>query len=123
MMAATRTYSTTLGRALRQRPATLHASAARTATGSGTGVELGDSGALILTLDVTDASGTTPSMTVSVETSEDNSTWRTLGSFTAKTAAGAERKSFPGVDQYARATWTITGTTPSFTFTVTGDAK
>lgn len=122
-MAATRTYSTTLGRALRQRPVTLHASAAMTATGSGTGVELGDSGTLILTLDVTAASGTTPSMTVSVETSEDNSTWRTLGSFTAKTAAGAERKSFPGVDQYARATWTITGTTPSFTFTVTGDAK
>ena len=100
----------------------LQASATHTVTGNGTGVAVGDRGTLRLLLDVTAVSGTSPSLTVTVETSYDNVTWRSLGAFAAKTAVGTERKSFPGCDRYARVVRTISGTTPSFTSSVTGEA-
>lgn len=101
----------------------LAASAARTATGSGTAVALGDLGTMRLVFDVTAAAGGTPTLDVTVETSYDGSTgWRSLGTFAQKTAAGTERKSFAGCDRFVRATWTIGGTTPSFTFSITGEA-
>lgn len=113
----------TSGEVLVMDDVTLHASATRTATGNGTAVALGDKAALRLLLDVTAASGTTPSVTVTVETSFDGSTnWLSLGSFAAKTAVASERKTFGGCDRYVRVTWTISGTTPSFTFSVTGEA-
>lgn len=102
---------------------TLAASAARTATGNGSAVALGDLGTVRLLLDVTAASGTTPTLDVTVETSYDGSTgWTSLGTFAQKTAAGTQRKSFSGCDRYVRATWTIGGTTPSFTFSIAGEA-
>jgi hypothetical protein len=98
----------------------LAASAARTATGQGAAVALGDRGTLRLLLDVTAASGT---LDVTVETSFDGATgWRSLGTFAQKTAVASERKSFSGCDRYVRATWTVGGTTPSFTFSVVGEA-
>jgi hypothetical protein len=101
----------------------LAASAARTATGQGAAVALGDRGTLRLLLDVTAASGTGPTLDVTVETSFDGATgWRSLGTFAQKTAVASERKSFPGCDRYVRATWTVGGTTPSFTFSVAGEA-
>lgn len=101
---------------------TLAASEARTASGSGSSVELGDRGTLRLLLDVTAASGTLPSLQVDVQTSYDATTWRTLGGFTALAATGSQRASFPGADRFVRATWTVSGTTPSFTFSVAGEA-
>lgn len=95
-------------------------SAARTATGSSAAVETGQWDVLRgLLLDVTAVSGTTPTLTVTVETSADSSTWYTVASFVQRTAAGTERKSFPGLDRWARLTWTVGGTTPSFTFAIT----
>lgn len=73
-----------------------------------------------LTLAVTAASGTTPSMTVTVETSGDGTTWSSVGSFAAKTTTSTERKTFSGLDNFVRCSWAITGTTPSFTATVSG---
>ena len=102
-------------------PLTLAASAARTATGNGATVHVGEADTARLTLDVTAAAGTTPSLTVAVQHSHDGSTWATHSSFAAKTTAGTERKVFGGLDRYVRATWTITGTTPSFTFSVVGE--
>lgn len=93
-----------------------------TATGNGPTVRLDNKGTLRASLDVTAASGTTPSATVKIQTSFDGSTWRDVASFTAATAATAERKSFPGIDRYVRAAWTVTGTTPSLTLGVTGEA-
>lgn len=101
---------------------TLHSSAARTATYTATGVAIGDKGTLRLLLDVTAASGTSPTIDVAVQTSYDNSTWRAVASFAQLTAAGSERKSFTGIDRYARIVATIGGTTPSFTFSVSGEA-
>lgn len=100
----------------------LHPSAARTATSTGSSIELGDRGTLRLLLDVTAASGTTPTLDVTVQTSHDGSTWRSLGTFTQATAISSERKSFSGCDRFVRVSYTIGGTTPSFTFSVSGEA-
>lgn len=101
----------------------LAGSAARTASGSGSPYVMGARSTLRLTLAVTAASGTTPSATVTVETSGDGgTTWYSVGTFAAKTTTGTERKSFSGLDRLARVSWAITGTTPSFTFSVTGEA-
>jgi hypothetical protein len=101
----------------------LHASAARTATGSGPTVAVGTHHTARLSLDVTAASGTSPSMTVTIEHSADGTTWvaHPQGAFTAVTASGSQRKVLSGLDRFVRAVWTITGTTPSFTFSVAGE--
>lgn len=98
------------------------ASAARTASGSGSAIEVGDRGTLRLDLAVTAAAGTTPTLDVTVETSSNATTWRSLGTFSQKTAVSSERKSFPGCDRFARVTFSIAGTTPSFTCSVVGEA-
>ena len=69
-------------------------------------------------LHVTAVSGTTPSDTVKVQHSVDNSVWVDLITFTAATAVGAQRSEVATgttVNRYLRETHTITGTTPSFT--------
>lgn len=92
-------------------------------TGAGNAIEMGGNGILRLRLNVTAASGTIPSLTVSVDTRYDASdSWRTVGSFAAKTAVSAERKVFAGIDRQARISYVVSGTTPSFTFTCTGEA-
>lgn len=102
---------------------TLAASAARTTSGSGSPFPMEGHTALRLLLDVTAASGTTPSLTVTVETSGDGSTgWRSAGAFAAKTAVSQERLSLGNLDRFVRVSWTITGTTPSLTFSVSGEA-
>jgi len=81
-------------------------------------------GTLRAALAVTAASGTTPSLTVTVQTSYDagsSDAWRTVAAFTAATAAGTERKSFPGLDRYVRLNYTVSGTNPSITFGVSGE--
>jgi hypothetical protein len=103
---------------------TVLASGTRTASGSGPATPTQAYNTLRLTLSVTAASGTTPSLTVTIETSADGSTgWTTLGSaYAAQTTTATVRKVFSGADRYVRASYTITGTTPSFTFDVTGEA-
>jgi hypothetical protein len=104
-------------------PAVVVASAARTATGNSGDLTLGDKGAgLALVVDVTAVSGTSPSMTLSVEWSQDGGT--TFGQadpvdvFTAITAAATKTKSFTVKGDHYRLVWTISGTTPSFTFSI-----
>ena len=103
-------------------PVALAPSGVRTANGSGGAYVMGARGTLRLSLAVTAASGTTPNLVVTVETSADGTTWYAAGTFAAKTAVSSERKSFSGLDRYARVSWAITGTTPSFTFSVAGEA-
>lgn len=97
---------------------------AQTATGTGTGLELGALAAeqrLYASLHVLSASGTTPSITVTVESDADN----TFGSattrltFDAATAEGGQILRTDGTaitDTWWRLAWTISGTTPSFMF-------
>jgi hypothetical protein len=96
---------------------------ARTASGNGTGINLGaltSAQKLRASLHVLSASGTTPSLTVRVESDADN-TWAsptTQATFTAATAAGGQSAivSGPITDTWWRVAWTISGTTPSFLF-------
>jgi hypothetical protein len=100
---------------------TLVASAARTTSGSQvSAADYGPYDQLRAQLNVTAASGTTPNLAVVIEDSADGGVnWNTVGTFTAKTAAGRETISVSGfTGRRLRATWTITGTTPSFTFSV-----
>ncbi|ASU81505.1 hypothetical protein CDO52_00735 [Nocardiopsis gilva YIM 90087] len=99
----------------------LHDLSAETATGSGTAVDNGasTSGGGVAHLHVTAASGASPSLTAKVQDSADNVTFVDLITFDAATAADSQSKTVTGtVDQYVRADWTISGTTPSFTFNV-----
>jgi hypothetical protein len=116
--------STSGGRAFRAQDVTLHASAPETATGASAGVEVGDVSEIRLLLNVTAVSGTTPTLDITVETSFDNGVtdaWRALGTFAQKTAVSTERKDFAGCDRWVRSRRVIAGTTPSFTYDITGD--
>lgn len=100
-------------------PLTVLASAARTATGQSTAFPVGTGDDVAVFVDVTAVSGTSPSMTVNVEWSNDNVSWFVadpVDAFSATTAAAKKVKSFTVKGQYARLNFTITGTTPSFTF-------
>lgn len=93
-----------------------------TGAGNTAAIEVGGRHTLRLALSVSAASGTTPSLTVNVQTSADGAAWYAVGSFTAKTAAGAENKSFSGLDRFVRLQWGApSGTTPNFSFTATGE--
>ncbi len=100
---------------------TLATATARIASGSATSVDCAGKAAVDVYLEVTAVSGTaTPTLTVILETSSDSATWTELGRFTAVTAAGRERIVVASALRYVRARWTITGTDPSFTFSVVG---
>ncbi|MGI5293270.1 hypothetical protein ACQEVF_59535 [Nonomuraea polychroma] len=96
---------------------------ARTASGNGTGLNLGALSAsqrLFASLHVLSATGTTPSLTVRVESDADDA-WAsptTQATFTAATAAGGQSTEVLGAitDTWWRVAWTITGTSPSFLF-------
>lgn len=80
-------------------------------------------------LNVTAASGTTPTLNVVIQDTLDDTNWNTIGTFTQKTAVSREvinilpQKAESGTFQplfsdRLRVLWTIGGTTPSFTFQV-----
>ncbi|NUS74872.1 MAG: hypothetical protein HOV70_01560 [Streptomyces sp.] len=97
---------------------------ARTATGTGTGLNLGAVAAgrrLYATLHVLSVAGTTPSITARVESSVDNTFGAptTRLTFSAATAIGGQVLRTDGTaitDTWWRMAWTISGTTPSFLF-------
>lgn len=99
---------------------TLAASAARTASGSSAATG-GFSGfpKLRCQLDVTAASGTSPTLDVVIEDTLDGTNYNAIGTFTQRTAAGRQviDVTSPFADS-VRARWTVGGTTPSFTFSV-----
>lgn len=102
--------------------AVILASAARTATGQSTAFPIGGDDSLSVLVDITAVSGTTPSMTVNVEWSHDNVNWfiaDPADAFTALTVAAKRVKIFTVKGLYARLNYTISGTTPSFTFSAT----
>lgn len=83
-----------------------------TATGNGTSVDNGASSAngAVAHLHVTDFSGLT-SDTITLEHSANNSTWTTLGTFDAVTAATSQRLTVTGtVNRYVRVVDTVVGT-------------
>lgn len=116
-------YDSTRNQMVRGDNVTLFPSAARAASANGAAVNSHEYGTAVLVLDVTAVSGTTPSLTVTVETSHDGTTWVSAGAFAAITAVGSERKAFSGLRDFVRGVAAISGTTPSFTFSVEGALK
>jgi hypothetical protein len=97
----------------------IKASGAVTATAQSALFEEGTGDDLAVMLDVTAVTGTSPSMTVSVQWSQNGTDWFTADpadTFTAITAATKVTKLFTIKGLYARLNYAITGTTPSFTF-------
>lgn len=99
---------------------------ARTATGTGTAVNLGALSAsqkLYASLHVVSVAGTTPSITVSIESDDAQAftTATTRHTFAAATAVGGQSARVAGAvtDTWWRPAWTISGTTPSFLFLLT----
>lgn len=95
-------------------------SLARTVTG--TSAALTGYGALqdlVVQVDVTAASGTSPSLTVTVEDTVDGTNYNAVQAFAAITAVGraVQRITVPFTDTL-RVSWVISGTTPSLTFSV-----
>lgn len=96
-------------------------SLARTASGnSGTLQGFQDIDTLSVQLDIDAASGTTPTLDVTVKTSVDGGeNWNIIDTFPQKTAAGLSVRTVTGVTgDVLRIDWVIAGTTPSFTFDV-----
>ncbi len=105
-------------------------SAARTATGnSGSLSSYSGASSLRAQLEVTAASGTTPTLDVVIQDTLDGTNWNTIGTFVQKTTTGrevinvhpakAESGTFqPVFADRLRVLWTVAGTTPSFTFSV-----
>lgn len=103
----------------------LLATAARTTTANGTGVDLKDFiGQAALILDSAAGTGTTPTLDLKLQDSDDNSTFADVSPAVAfvQVVAGASQQRV-GVDcdalrRYVRIVSTIGGTTPSFTYSV-----
>ena len=93
-------------------------SAARTADGTGEGVDTAASLVGVAELEVTAASGTDPTLDVKIMGVDGDKTVE-LGKFAQQTATGSVLR-IPVALPYpkVRADWTIGGTTPSFTFSV-----
>lgn len=97
-------------------------SGTQTATGNSGSLALGDQSVLDLEVNVSAVSGTSPSMTLSVQWSNDGTNFGAPDgggdTFAAITAATTVAKQLTVKGLYCQLVWTITGTTPSFTFSV-----
>ena len=104
--------------------ATLHTSAAETATVTGADVDTEQLGSANFYLDVTAVTGTTPTLDVKIQEKDPVSgKYFDLVSFTQQTAISSERKSYglgagELLGKVIRYVATIAGTTPSFTFSL-----
>lgn len=100
---------------------TMLSSSARTSSGSSDVFNLPAGGKYNVYLNVTAASGTTPTLDCVLQDSPDGTTWYTVASFAQKTTTGTEVIRGVSCGNKVRISYTIDGTTPSFTFTVHGN--
>ena len=99
------------------------ASAARTTTGAGSSFDTSNLDHVIGVLTVTAASGTSPTLNVTLETTADGTNYYSAGTFTQKTTtSAADSKVFGDLGPLSRWAWTIGGTSPSFTFSIAATA-
>lgn len=125
-------YGTTTGSS-RGRLVEFKTAAAETVSTTHSLFNVEESGCLSVVVNVTAASGTTPTLTVVVEGSDDGATWFQLGVVgaggysvgttasapTNLTVAAVGRGAFPA-PAYVRTRSVVGGTTPSFTYSVRG---
>ena len=103
----------------------LHPTAARTATGNGTGIDVQTmDGDLFLVLDSAAGTGTSPTLDIKVQSSDTSGgTYSDItgATFTQVTGTASQQAITISKDEakrYIRVVYTISGTSPSFTFSV-----
>lgn len=103
---------------------TLQASAEVSASASGAAVDIGAlRSCLKLRLELSAIAGTTPALAVKIETAPATTgPWQKVADFPTLLAASAKDQVFADCRRYVRATWTLSGGTPTATFGVSGDA-
>jgi hypothetical protein len=105
---------------------TVLASGALTVTGQSSAIDVGGAATLRAQVQVSAVSGTTPSVTVTIQTSHDagvTDAWRTAGAaYSALTSVANSPWQCFAVDRYVRVSYVVSGTTPSLTTTVVGEA-
>lgn len=105
----------------------LQASSTQTASNNGAAVtSLAQLKELLVFLSVTAVSGTSPTLNVTIQSSDDGgTTWYNLpnGSFTQATVATTQALALTTFGDTIRVSATIGGTSPSFTYKVTAIGK
>jgi hypothetical protein len=113
----------------------LKTSGAETASTTQPAQELGEKRVMTLTVDITAVSGTTPTMLDYIEGSDDNVNWHTIARIGANgfilgdigtdptnfTTTATKRATMPAA-RFVRSRSVITGTTPSFTYSIGGSS-
>ena len=99
---------------------------ATTSTSTGSGIDIRDYiGRMAIMLDADNNSGTTPTMDVKIQESADDSTYSDISgaTFTQVTTTASFQQIALDVDstkRYIRAVSTLAGTSPSYTYSITG---
>lgn len=114
-------YTMQNGRYASTLPVVIQDAVTKTATFTGSAFEIGDRGTARLDLVITAASGTTPTLDLAIQTSADGTTWVAVAAFAQQTGVATVHKVFTGLDRFVRAVATIAGTTPSFSYSVSGE--
>jgi hypothetical protein len=104
----------------------LHPTVARTATANSTGVDIQQIvDQIAIVIDSAAGTGTSPTLDVKIQESSDNSTFTDISglAFTQITTSASVQKivlNKGATKRYIRVVSTITGTTPSFSYSVKG---
>ncbi len=94
-------------------------SLARTTNGNSGDLRTSNGESIRCQLNISSASGTTPTLNLVVEDTVDGTNYNTIGTFAQKTAAGREVINITTpFSETLRVSWQIAGTNPSFTFSV-----
>lgn len=103
---------------------TLQAETSKTADGSTPSQDCLNYKEIAIELNITNVSGTSPTLDMTIEHSHDNVNWSTLYAFPQKTGVGISTRYVPndtefGFMRYVRANYVLGGSNPNFTFSVT----
>ena len=100
------------------------ASAARTVSGTSASIDSSGFGCISFLVDVTAFSGTNPTLQISLETSVDGTNWIEYVNTQRIVSTGVLEFQRGAIgSKFYRYVWTITGTTPSFTFSINVNLK
>lgn len=96
----------------------LPSSARTVSSNSGNGQYVGDNRNAVIYLDVTAVSGSSPTLSVVIEDTIDGVTYDAVDTFTTVTGVTRALKRITNFSRYMRISYTIGGSSPSFTFGV-----
>ena len=109
---------------------TFQSAASKTTSSTTTGVDCLNYKEMWICLLVSNVSGTSPTLDMVMQCSNDNASWIDLVSFSQVTVADtlylyvpSDSTNHDGFGRYVRGSYTIGGTTPNFTFSLIATAK